>query len=157
MPYIASVFLHILFAAFWMGGMLFLPLVFLPGIKNESNRVALLYKTGIRFRLYGWVALAGLLITGLLNMYLRGIPFSLEFLTESGYGRLLAFKLILFSILLMIAFIHDFYIGEKAIELIKADQKNKLTLVARWSGRINLLLSVLIAFLGVAISRGGWI
>ena len=49
MAYIITLFLHILAASFWIGGMLFLPLVLLPGIKDKPDRVELLYKTGIKF------------------------------------------------------------------------------------------------------------
>ena len=39
--------MHVICAAFWIGGMLFIPLVLVPGIKNQPNRVLLLHKTGI--------------------------------------------------------------------------------------------------------------
>lgn len=153
--YIISVFLHIIFAAFWIGGMLFLPLVLLPGIKHDDNRISLLYKTGIKFRFYGWIALIGLLTTGIYNMYARGMPFSQEFLIENNYGRLLGLKLLAFAVMITIGGIHDFYIGNKAIEQMQVNSAGKLKYIARWSGRINLLLALFIAFLGVALSRGG--
>lgn len=154
-PYIISIYLHIVCAAFWIGGMLFLPMVLLPGIKNHPDRVSLLYKTGIKFRFYGWFALGILLITGLLNMYYRGIPFRWDIFTQSGYGKLLGIKLILFALMLLLGAIHDFIIGKKAIEEMKTVFTGKVRLFARWSGRLNLLLSLAIAFIGVALSRGG--
>jgi uncharacterized membrane protein len=48
--YYISVWLHIVGAAFWIGGMLFLPLVLLPGIKNNPDRQNLLMATGLKFR-----------------------------------------------------------------------------------------------------------
>lgn len=36
--YYLSVFLHIVCAAFWIGGMLFLPLVVLPAIRDNPQR-----------------------------------------------------------------------------------------------------------------------
>lgn len=153
--YVISVFLHIVFAAFWIGGMLFLPLVLLPTIINANNRVSLLHKTGIKFRFYGWIALIGLLVTGVYNIYAKGLPFSWEFLSENSYGQLLGIKLIVFALMLIIGAIHDFYFGNKAIEEMNQTNKSTLKNIARWSGRINLLLALVIAFLGVAISRGG--
>lgn len=154
--YIISVFIHIVCAAFWLGGMLFLPLVLMPSIKQRPERIILLQKTGLKFRLYGWIALGGLLITGIYNMEVKGMSFSWEFLMESQYGQLLGHKLCLLTIMLIICGIHDFYIGGKAIEEMQQNENTNLKLLARWSGRINLLLTLIIAFLGVALSRGGF-
>ena len=153
--YLISVFVHIIFAAFWIGGMLFLPLVILPGIKQHPDRIAILYKTGITFRYYGWIALAVLATTGWLNMYFRGLPFTWAFFTQSDYGVLVSYKLLIFTGILLVSGVHDFYFGSKALEEMQQSDNSKLKLLARWSGRINLILSLLMAFLGVVLSRGG--
>lgn len=153
--YLISVFAHIVLAAFWIGGMLFLPLVVLPGIRQHPDRVAILYKTGITFRFYGWIALSALFATGLTNMYFRGIPFSWDFFTQSGYGRLVVYKCLLFSGILLVSAAHDFFFGKKALEEFQSGSNTRLRLLARWSGRIGLLLALVMAFLGVVLSRGG--
>lgn len=153
--YFISVFLHILFAAFWIGGMLFLPLVILPGIKQHPDKIAILYKTGITFRFYGWIALIALLATGLLNMYLRGMPFTWTFFTESSYGILVSYKILLFTGILLVSGIHDFFFGKKALEEMQTTDNSRLRQLARVTGRINLLLSLAMAFIGVLLSRGG--
>ena len=84
------------------------------------------------------------------------MPFNWEFLTENSYGRILGIKLLAFTVMILIGGIHDFYIGNKAIEHMHQNDNSKLKLIARWSGRINLLLALTIAFLGVALSRGGF-
>lgn len=155
LTYLISVFLHVVFAAFWIGGMLFLPLILLPGIRNSNNRTTLLYKTGVKFRFYGWIALIGLFSTGAYNMYAKGLSFNWKFLVEDGYGKLLGIKLLAFAMMLIIGAVHDFYIGNKAIEQMQQTSEGTLRHIARWSGRINLILALVIAFLGVAISRGG--
>ncbi len=152
--YLISVFLHIFFAAFWIGGMLFLPLVILPGIKQHPDRIAILYKTGITFRYYGWIALVALVTTGFSNMYLRGMPLTLVFFTQSEYGTLVSYKLAIFLVILLVSGAHDFVLGRKALEEMQTSDNSKLKLMARWSGRINLLLSLVLMFLGVALSRG---
>lgn len=154
--YLISIFVHVVCAAFWIGGMLFIPLVLVPGIKQQPNRVLLLHKTGIKFRFYGWLAVVVLFITGLLNMHFRGLPFTVEFFTSSSYGKLLVIKLSLFVLMLMISGIHDFYIGMKSIDEMHQSKGIKFKLLARWTGMLNLLLALIIAFLGVAISRGGF-
>lgn len=154
--YLVSVFLHIVFAAFWIGGMLFLPLILLPSIKNNPERIYLLYHTGIKFRFYGWIALIGLVFTGIINMLLKGIPFSLEFLVKDDYGKLLGLKLLCFFTMVLVSGLHDFYIGTKTIEQLQQNKGKNTKQLARWTGRINLLLALLIALLGVALSRGGF-
>ena len=154
--YLISVFVHIICAAFWIGGMLFIPLVLMPAINKQPNRVWLLHKTGIKFRFYGWIAVIVLFITGLLNMYFKGIPFTIEFFGSSSLGKLLLIKLAIFVLMLFISGIHDFYIGMKSINEMQQSSGRKFKLLARWTGMLNLLLSLYIAFLGVVISRGGF-
>lgn len=156
MLYYISVFIHVVCAAFWIGGMLFLPLVILPGLKDTPDRIAILFKTGIKFRLYGWIALLTLIVTGFLNMYFRGIIMSLDFFMHSNYGHLVIYKIILFIVIITISGIHDFYIGYKAIEEMQNNTSNKLKLIARWMGRLNLILALIMAFIGVLLSRGGF-
>ncbi|MFN0215056.1 MAG: CopD family protein [Saprospiraceae bacterium] len=153
--YFTSVFLHIIFAAFWIGGMLFLPLVILPEIKHHPDRIAILYKTGMKFRFYGWIALLGLLSTGLLNLYFRGMPFTWAFFSQSDYGILVSWKLLIFIGILLVSGTHDFLLGKKALEELQVSDNRHFKMMARWSGRINLLLALVMAFLGVVLSRGG--
>lgn len=153
--YLVSVFFHIVLAAFWIGGMLFLPLVILPGIKQHPDRIAILYKTGLKFRYYGWIATTALFATGLLNLYLRGLPFTWKFFTENQYGNLVIYKIFLFAGILAVSGTHDFFFGRKALEEMQTTDNSRLKTIARWSGRINLLLSLAAAFIGVVLSRGG--
>ena len=153
--YYISVWLHIVCATFWIGGMLFLPLVLLPGIKDHPDRSKFLMATGLKFRFYGYIFLAGSLMTGLLNIYFRGISFSWELFTKSHYGRLVSLKIILFVSMLFISMMHDILIGKKAIEQLKTGNTSGFKIIARWTGRILLLISLLMAYIGVVISRGG--
>jgi len=153
--YYISVWLHIVGAAFWIGGMLFLPLVLLPGIKNNPDRSRLLMATGLKFRFYGYIVLAIVFVTGWLNMFLKGIQFSWKFFNETSYGRLVIIKIILFISLLLITLTHDLLLGKRAIEQMQKEQRTKLKLIARWTGRILLLISLIMAYIGVILSRGG--
>ncbi|MCC6278949.1 MAG: CopD family protein [Saprospiraceae bacterium] len=155
LAYLVSVFLHVILAAFWIGGMLFLPLIILPGIKHHPDRIALLYRTGLRFRFYGWIALFGLFLTGLTNFLFRGIPLTWTFFSGSDYGKLVMYKSLIFLVILLVSGVHDFFLGKKALETLQNSPNHQLRQLARWSGRINLLLALLMAFLGVVLSRGG--
>ena len=75
---------------------------------------------------------------------------------NTSYGKLLSIKLSLFVIMLLVGGIHDFYIGMKSIVEMQQTSGNKFKMLARWTGMLNLLLALIIAFLGVAISRGGF-
>ncbi len=114
-----------------------------------------MYKTGIKFRFFGWIALLTLFTTGLLNMYLRGLPFTWEFVMQSDYGTLLRYKLLIFLGILLVSGTHDFFFGRKALDQLQNGNTGSLKILARWSGRINLLLALVMAFLGVVLSRGG--
>jgi len=132
--------------------MLFLPLVLLPGIKNHPDRSNLLLITGLKFRFYGYIFLTLLFITGLLNIYLRGINISLRFFAESRYGNLVVVKLILFLLILAISLWHDAHARKR---LLSEETNQKFKIVARWSGRMLLLISLAMAYIGVVLSRGG--
>ena len=153
--YYISVWLHIICAAFWIGGMLFLPLVLLPGIKNNPERRQVLMVTGLKFRFYGWIVLSLLVVTGFLNIHFRGIHFSRSFFTQSSYGRLVVVKIILFITILLVSLVHDLLVGSRAVQVSPEAAGSNRVQVARWSGRILLLVSLTMAFLGVIISRGG--
>jgi putative copper export protein len=150
--YYISVWLHIIGGAFWIGGMLFLPLVLLPGIKDHPDRKNLLMATGLKFRFYGYIVLAMMFITGLLNIYLRGLSFSFNFFIMTRYGQLVELKIILFVLMITISLLHDLIVGRKAVE--QMENKN-IKLIARWTGRLLLLISLIMAYIGVVISRGG--
>jgi len=150
--YYISVWLHIVGAAFWIGGMLFLPFVLLPGIKNHPDRKNLLLATGLKFRFFGYIVLAIIFVTGILNICLRGISFSLNFFIQTRYGQLVELKIILFVLMLMISLLHDLLVGKKAIEQMES---KSIKLIARWTGRLLLLIALIMAYIGVIISRGG--
>lgn len=150
--YLVSVFLHVVFAAFWLGGMLFLPLVVLPALAGNTQRADALLRAGLKFRFYGWVALSGLAVTGVLNVYLRGLP--PDRLAASDYGAVLGIKLCVFGVVLLLSAAHDFLFGRKAAECMEPHELLRARWLARWSGRANLLLSLVVAFMGVWLSRG---
>lgn len=154
LPLSLSLLIHVLCAAFWTGGMLFLPLVLLPAIKNHPDRIALLYNTGLKFRFYGWWVMGLLLFSGVSNLYFKGIPFTWAFFVGNAYGKMVLLKLSGFLLILLISAVHDWYFGEKALETMQAAPDPRFRTFARWSGRFNLLLAVGMVFLGIALSRG---
>jgi putative copper export protein len=149
--YHISVWLHILGVSFWIGGMLFLPMVLLPAIKNHPDRKNLLMLTGLKFRFFGYIILGLLLLTGISNMFLRGIDVSWKFLVISRYGKLVITKLVLFLCMLTVSLIHDVQARKR---LSSEEEKRRFKIIARWSGRILLIISLVMAYIGVVLSRG---
>lgn len=71
--------IHVLSAITWVGGMLFIALVLVPtarALGDDRLRTRLMQESGYRFRTIGWIALALLAVTGLLNLWLQ--PFLLH-------------------------------------------------------------------------------
>src|SRR3990170_6484320 len=94
-----SLFLHILAAIFWIGGMLFLTIVvvpFLKTIKDVQERSRIYQVVGKSFRFWGWIAIIILVVTGPLNLYLMGIPLSILLdpsIHSTPYGKVLSIKI----------------------------------------------------------------
>jgi putative copper export protein len=150
--YYICVWLHVIGVSFWIGGMLFLPLVLLPGIKSNADRANLLLATGLKFRFYGNIVLALLFVTGISNIFLRGIHVSLKFFIESRYGNLVIAKFVLFLSIIAISMWHDAHARKR---LLSEEASRKFKTVARWSGRLLLIISLVMAYIGVVLSRGG--
>lgn len=144
--------------------MVFLAAVVVPVARRkeiQGVKGKLIQWTGERFRFIGWVCLIFLVITGFFNLFYHGIGFT-ELLSEafwSGYfGRVLAHKLVLVGIIFILSFFHDFVIGPKAAALMGIGDTysaaEKLRKRSSWIGRINLLLGLVVVFLGIMLVRG---
>jgi copper resistance protein D len=164
--YVLCVWLHILAATVWIGGMVFFATVMVPVLRRPevSRRSApLLRLIGARFRVVGWIALATLAVTGILNLRFRGIDWSV--LADSrfwatGFGRTLARKLGLVVFVMFAAGAHDGMSGRRAIEALErapeSDEAKRTRRLASGLGRLALLSSLAILFLAVALVRGFW-
>lgn len=159
-----SVFLHVVAAAVWVGGLLFLALVALPVARRfppqeRSRLVALL---GRRFLPVAWTALAVLVVTGMLNLALRGVVWESVVtgrLFTGPFGRVLGLKLLLVAAALGLSALHDFVIGPasaRAADRVGGDAARALRLrrSAAWIGRANTLLALAIVLLAVMLVRG---
>ena len=162
--YLVSVGLHIVAAAAWLGGMLFLVLVVVPALRAPSlaaQAATAIRIVGERFRTVGWATLLVLIVTGAANAAFRAG--SLEELAgpawwAAPFGRILALKLALVALVLVLSGLHDFVIGPRAGRLMSEAPGAPRTLAyrqaARWMGRVNLLLALAIVALAVRLVRG---
>jgi uncharacterized membrane protein len=151
-----ALFLHILSAIFWIGGMLFLTAViapFLSTIKDPQEKSKIYQWVGARLRLFGWIAIILLLATGPTILYLLynvppqeifRAPFHL-----SPPGRALGFKLLFVIIIVISSLVHDFWLGPKA------RSSPRFSFYAKVFGRGNLIIALIIVIFAVILRSGG--
>lgn len=161
--YLLSVWLHVLAAIVWIGGMFFLTLVVVPWMRhgNRDRGSALLRETGPAFSRIGWICFGVFLVTGTINLGMRGVRLG-DFVDpgwlRSPFGATLMVKLALVVVVVAMSWIHDFRIGPRATAALEADpgseQALKLRQQASVYGRVNALLALLIVMLGVVLVRG---
>lgn len=158
-----SVWLHILAAALWVGGMLFLVLVVLPVLRRGEYRAAaaqLTHLVGVRFRNAGWAALSLLVVTGTFNAYYDGALQALwdRSLWQVPFVQRLGIKLLLVTAVLAVSAVHDFYVGPRATAAWRqepqSEEARRWRRMAAWLGRANLLLAPAIIAQAVALARG---
>src|SRR5689334_14390764 len=115
--YLLSVWLHILAAATWLGGMLFFVIVLVPITRRaEYKGIAgeLVQWLGERFRWLGWVCFGLLIVTGTVNLIYRGVTWASlgdARFWRGEWGQTLGLKLGLVAIILAVSAYHDFYVG----------------------------------------------
>lgn len=161
--YYTSVWLHVLSAALWLGGMAFLVLVIVPTLKSgqvDSAKAAdFIYATGMRFRSVGWACLGVLFLTGWFNMRYRGIGWGDLGHVPDPIAHALTLKLILFALVLAVSAVHDFVIGPRATTVWRTAPQSELAQKFRkqagLAGRVNGLLALAIVYLAVLVARGG--
>jgi uncharacterized membrane protein len=133
---------HVVSAITWVGGMLFIALVLVPTSRTLGDatlRTRLIQDSGQRFRRVAWIALAVLILTGLLNLWLQ--PFLLRSPRFQG-------KLALVGMALLLSAVHDFVLGPRA-GLPGAHPSVRLR--ASWVARLNVLVALAIILLGLSL------
>jgi uncharacterized membrane protein len=161
--FVVSLWIHILAAATWIGGSVFLILVLVPVLRDPAWRdrgLELISPVARRFLWVVWTCFAFLLVTGILNLLVHGggdltLIVSSQF-WSSAYGKVLAWKLTLVGAILVLSTLHDFVLGPLATRAAggAGPGAGRLRLAVRWVGRFNLVLGLLVVGLGVALGRG---
>ena len=142
--YLTSVFLHILSAMTWIGGMVMFVGAVMPVLKRRGveEREAFLSEFGPRFGRVAWTSFSVLIVTGVINLAMRGVHFS-DFLREewraSSFGHGVLLKLGLVLLALVLSLLHTRVVSRTR---------------ARWLGRLGLLVGLVIVAVAVALVRG---
>lgn len=154
--------IHITCAAIWVGGSLFIGVVFAPILKKMSmpieERLQLMIKVGRRFNKLAVPALIILMVTGIYQSHL--ILQKSDLLLESSYGNILVIKIILVVALIATFAIHVRVIRKDVEEKIMSkqisdDQLQVLRKKIIILGEITVVLSVIILFLAAVLNSGG--
>ena len=154
--------IHITCAAIWVGGSLFIGVVFAPILKKMSmpieERLQLMIKVGRRFNKLAVPALIILMATGMYQAHL--ILQQSDILLESSYGNVLVIKIILVVALIVTFAIHVRVIRKDVEEKIMSkqisdDQLQALRKKIIVLGEITVILSVIILFLAAVLNSGG--
>jgi putative copper resistance protein D len=155
---VVLVWVHVLAAVVWIGGMVFLSLVLVPILKREpfaAQRGALIRTAALRFRLVVWIAIAVLLVTGPLLVMSRGWSPG----EPAGWPSVLIVKLILIAILLLLTFAHDLFIGPRVGRILQVPEPSRsghdrlLVASSSWLPRLSLLLALAVLFAAVSLAR----
>ena len=152
------VWVHLVAAVAWIGGMLFLSLVVVPVLKRESftaERGILFRAIGRRFRLLVWVSVVVLLTTGPLLLSLRG-----ESLLEPvGWSVVLRMKLLLVAVLIGLTAVHDFWLGPRVGRLMQSAPGSRMPAenlqirLSPWIARLGLVLALGVLLAATALVR----
>ncbi len=159
--YLVNVTIHVLAAFVWLGGLFFLGIMAptLRRIEPPALRAELFSKIGTQFRSVGWVAICVLLATGVLNLHfdgvLKGEMLGSRAFWTSAYGRVLGWKLLAVTGIVVGSALHDFVYGPKAS---RAEVGSAEALVLRrravWIARVNALFGLILLVAAIRLTRG---
>ena len=154
--------IHITSAAIWVGGSLFIGVVFAPILKKMSmpveERIQLMVQVGRRFNKLAVPALFILIATGMYQAHL--VLQKSDILYDTSYGHVLIIKMVLVAALLITYAVHVRIIRKDVEDKIIAkqipqEQLQKLRKNIIILGEVSVVLSVIILFLASVLNSGG--
>ncbi|MBT9283476.1 MAG: hypothetical protein KM312_12720 [Hydrogenibacillus schlegelii] len=153
-------YLHLVAAMFWIGEMLTLMLILTPVVYRQGDtakRAQLYHEVGMQSRPWMLGALALLVATGVGNLYFLNVPWKTLFdlgFYRTPLGRTLGWKLLGVLGILLLTVLHDV-----AMARLRARggtvTRGSYRALGRWVGRLNLLLGLLVSWLGLRLMFGG--
>ncbi len=153
--------IHLMAAAIWVGGSLFIGIVFSPLLKTMSDsleeRIQIMIRVGKRFNKIAVPSLIALVATGLYNSHmLLSKP---DLLAATSYGTFLLIKILLVVALLITYAIHVHIIRRDVEERIMSGNmpKDQLQLLRKKIiilGEATVVISVIILFFASLLDAG---
>ena len=167
MLYQAVVFIHLISAATWVGGSLFLVLVLVPVTRTQmespSQGARLLGHVARRFRPVAWASITLLVATGLFIVTDHWRVTPLDFFSGSDWFiHVLRAKVGLVLTVIVLSFFHDFVLGPRVTRRLEDLQGSgappaRTQMTRRWLvwiARANLALVLTVVALAVTLDRG---
>ncbi|MEP7152075.1 MAG: copper resistance protein CopD [Nitrospira sp.] len=155
---LALVWIHLLAAVVWIGGMVFLSVVLVPILRRDglfANHAILFRTVAYRFRTLVWGAMGLLVGTGLLLASFRLIPV----LEPRQWPAVFAAKMSLVALLFSLTLLHDLVIGPYVRRILAMAETERTA----WQGtlvkysvlvpRLSLLVALLVLLLAVVLAR----
>ena len=153
--------IHLIAASIWVGGSLFIGIVFSPLLKTMTNsieeRMQIMIRVGKRFNKVAVPSLIILMVTGLYTSHaLIGKP---DLLISTSYGTYLIIKIILVIALIITYAVHVRVIRKDVEEKIMSNQMSepeiqKLRKKIIILGEITVVLSIAILFFAALLDAG---
>lgn len=153
--------IHLVAAAIWVGGSIFIGIVFSPILKtittSMDERIQIMIKVGKRFNKIAVPSLIILMVTGLYNSHL--LLSKPDLLMATSYGVFLTVKIILVIALIITYAIHVRVIRKDVENQIMsgqmtANQIQKLRKKIIILGEITVVLSITILFFAALLDVG---
>jgi len=153
--------IHLVAAAIWVGGSIFIGIVFSPLLKTISTsmeeRIQIMIKVGKRFNKVAVPSLIILMITGLYNSHL--LLSKPDLLMATSYGTFLTIKIILVIALVITYAIHvrvirkdiQDQIMSKQMTIVQIQKLRKKIIIL---GEITVVLSIAILFFAALLDAG---
>ena len=158
--YILSVWLHVLLACIWVGGMIYTAAVVIPFAVKQApdERQRIIRGQARKFRMIGWTSVVLLVVTGLINVthYYPRDSFgeSLSALFSPGGNFWLRRKLEVFVLMVLLVLFHDI-LSLRAAKQSEGPREsapgNKLGSIA---AAIATLLALVVLYCSVRLVRG---
>ena len=152
------VWIHLLAAVIWIGGMVFLSVVLVPVLKRDglfANYAELFRTIAYRFRGVVWGAMGMLVGTGLMLAESRSIPVT----NPRQWPAIFVAKMGLVALLFSLTLFHDLVVGPRVGRILgraEADRTWKDRALTRYSvlvPRFSLLVALLLLLLAVVLAR----
>jgi copper resistance protein D len=110
--YLAAVWLHVLAAMAWIGGMVVFVIAVMPYFRGrpEAEKAQFLEWFGQRFRVVSWTCIAILAATGPFNLWVRGVrpeDFLRPEWRSTAFGQMVIVKLSLVAVMIAVSSAHE--------------------------------------------------
>ena len=160
------VWIHILMAAIWVGGLIYTAAIAVPFAvsRGAEDRQRILRGLGRRFRRIGWAAIIVLIVTGLGNLLLRPSPVRLYQLVNGEafdpqrvyepIATWLPWKLILIAVMIALMLYHDIT-STRAVRQHEGDAESAPgNRGGSMAAALATLLAIAILYISVRLVRG---